>query len=136
MSNPVTLPGAETTSSEAKNAAPDAPLPVIDAVARLGRKWTLQVLRCLASGPTRFSGLQRQLPGLSSYMLARTLRELERDGLVTRIVISAQPPRIAYQLSPIGVTLNDSLEVLTNWAVRSGERIEAARAAFDRRPRT
>lgn len=136
MSKPVTLPGTDTGPRKPTGAAEDGTRPVIDAVARLGRKWTLQVMRCLASGQTRFSALQRQLPGLSSYMLARTLRDLERDGLVARIVLSHQPPRIAYQLTPIGVTLVDSLEALTSWAERCGERIVAARAEFDRRSRT
>lgn len=134
MTNRVTLPSAETPPDEAATPAVAAPLPVLDAVSRLGRKWTLQVLRCLASGPTRFSGLQRQLPGLSSYMLARTLRDLERDGLVTRIELSSNPPRIAYRLSTIGATLNDSVDVLTQWATRYGDRITQARAAFDRKP--
>ncbi|WP_374331598.1 winged helix-turn-helix transcriptional regulator [Aestuariivirga sp.] len=136
MSKPVTLPGTHAGSPKPTGAAQDGTRPVIDAVSRLGRKWTLQVMRCLASGQTRFSGLQRQLPGLSSYMLARTLRDLERDGLVARTVLSPQPPRIAYHLTPIGATLVDSLEALTSWAERCGERIEAARAEFDRRSRT
>jgi len=131
MTNRVTLPDSETPASETVVAAP---LPVLDAVSKLGRKWNLQVLRCLASGPTRFSGLQRQLPGLSSYMLARTLRDLERDGLVARIVLSSNPSRVAYRLSSIGVTLNDSVDVLTQWAKRYGDRITQARAAFDRKP--
>lgn len=130
MTNRVTLPGTETPESETVVAAP---LPVVDAVSKLGRKWNLQVLRCLAAGPTRFSGLQRQLPGLSSYMLARTLRDLERDGLVARIALSGSPPRFAYRLSSIGATLNDSVDVLTQWAKRYGDRITQARAAFDRK---
>ena len=72
---------------------------------RVGDKWSLLVMRELAEERMRFTEVLRSIDGISQRMLTRTLRELERDGLVTREVYAEVPPRVEYEVTPLGLTL-------------------------------
>ena len=78
---------------------------VNDILARVGDKWSVRVVMALADGSRRFNQLRRDIPGISQRMLTRTLRGLERDGLVSRKVTPSVPPRVDYALTPLGTSL-------------------------------
>jgi DNA-binding HxlR family transcriptional regulator len=132
---------AVTASSDAAATAPGAPqpkawvfdqqCPVRDVLDRLGDKWSTLILMNLSNGPHRFSALLRAIPDISKRMLTQTLRDLERDGLVSRTVFATKPPSVEYQLTPLGETILDPLAILVQWANRSQAEIRAARQAFD-----
>ena len=100
-------------------------------VSRVGGKWGICVIGYLHDGPMRFSALQRDIEGISQRMLALTLRNLQRDGLLTRNVLPTAPPRVDYTLTPLGRTLVKPLLALTTWAERHRLQIRRARDAFD-----
>jgi DNA-binding HxlR family transcriptional regulator len=100
---------------------------------RIGDKWAIYVVDRLGGGPRRFSELLRGIDGITARMLTVTLRGLERDGLVTRTVHAAVPPRVDYALTPLGETLREALGQLVIWADRHLPEIQAAQAAYDGR---
>lgn len=100
---------------------------------RVGDKWSLLVVATLRKGRLRFTELQRHIPGVSQRMLTRTLRGLERDGLVARTVHAEVPPRVEYELTELGGTLLRLAIALGDWAIENQPRIEAARAEYDAR---
>jgi DNA-binding HxlR family transcriptional regulator len=110
---------------------------VSDLLQRIGDKWTVLVVRELGDGPRRFNEIRRALGSISQKMLTTTLRNLERDGLVTRTVFPTVPPRVDYELTALGRDLGAPIQGLANWAFKNGDRIDRARAAFDsgKRPR-
>jgi DNA-binding HxlR family transcriptional regulator len=110
----------------------DAACPVRDVLERVGDKWSVLVVAQLADGPRRFSALLRGTDGLSQRMLTRTLRLLERDGLVDRTVAPTTPPQVSYALTPLGGGLAHALGPLTTWAVDHRDEVRTARAAWDR----
>jgi DNA-binding HxlR family transcriptional regulator len=85
-----------------------------------------------AHGPVRFTHLERSIKGISRRMLTLTLRNLERDGLLTRTVFPTVPPRVEYTPTVVADELHESLEMLTAWATRHQTTIAAARDAYDR----
>jgi len=97
----------------------------------LGGKWCICVIAHLREGPMRFSALRRDIEGVSQRMLAVTLRNLERDGLLSRDVFPTTPPRVDYALTPLGRTLLKPVLALTIWAERHRVQIQRARDAFD-----
>ncbi len=109
--------------------APDCP--VRNVLDRIGDKWSTLLLSLLAHGPHRFSALQRAIPDISKRMLAQTLHDLQRDGLVGREVFPTKPPAVEYRLTPLGRTILEPLAHLVAWADRHHAAIVAARAAFD-----
>jgi DNA-binding HxlR family transcriptional regulator len=100
---------------------------------RIGDKWAIYVVDRLGNGPRRFSELLRGIDGITARMLTVTLRGLERDGILTRTVHAAVPPRVDYALTPLGETLLSAIGQLVNWADTHLFEIEAARAAYDGR---
>lgn len=106
---------------------------VSDVLARVGDKWSVQVVMLLGDGPLRFNALKRAVGGISQRMLTLTLRGLERDGLVTRTVFPTIPPRVDYELTALGRSLWKPVEALGSWAIANGATIQAARQAFDAR---
>jgi DNA-binding HxlR family transcriptional regulator len=98
---------------------------------RVGDKWSVLTIVCLGQGQQRFSDLKRALDGISQRMLTLTLRGLERDGLVERIVTPTTPPRVDYLLTPLGRTLLEPVTVLALWAQGHRGEVYQARAAFD-----
>ncbi|GGB36880.1 transcriptional regulator [Tistrella bauzanensis] len=103
-------------------------------LARLGDKWTILVMSILALEPARalrFSEIKNGIPSISQRMLTLTLRNLERDGLVTRHYFAEVPPRVAYELTPMGKTMLPALEGFTGWIRDNWRAIEQARQRFD-----
>ncbi len=83
---------------------------------QVGDKWTAKIIRCLEAGPRRFSELRVPLRGITPKVLTETLRAMERDGLVTRTAYAGIPPRVEYELSPLGRTLLKPLAASCAWA--------------------
>lgn len=104
-----------------------------DILARIGDKWSLLVIATLHEGRLRFGELQSHIPGISQRMLTLTVRQLERDGLVTRAVYPEVPPRVEYELTALGETLFVPARAIADWAVTHHAEIERARADYDAR---
>ncbi|WP_230410404.1 winged helix-turn-helix transcriptional regulator [Roseomonas oleicola] len=81
-------------------------------------KWKIVIIVQLfaAKAPLRFSELERRVEGVNQKMLIQQLKELEKDGIVTRTVYPQVPPRVDYALSPMGLALGPSVEALIDWA--------------------
>ena len=102
-------------------------------LARIGDRWTLPVVVTLLEGPLRFNQLRRGVVGISQQMLTRTLRALERDGMVDRTVHPTVPPQVVYELTALGLSLGDQALRIGTWIGTHIETIETARVAFDAR---
>jgi DNA-binding HxlR family transcriptional regulator len=105
--------------------------PINEVLARIGDKWTVLVVSLLGKGSQRFSELRRSIGGISQRMLTLTLRGLERDGLVTRTVYPTIPPRVDYELTPLGQTLMPQVMSVVRWAQENQDAIETARRRYD-----
>jgi DNA-binding HxlR family transcriptional regulator len=108
-----------------------AACPGTDVLRRVGDKWRPLLLCLLAQGPIGFNALDRAVPGLSRRMLTRTLRGLERDGLIRRTVHAGVPPRVDYAITDAGDSLRILLAAVAAWAGEHAGTIHAARASFD-----
>ena len=98
---------------------------------RVGDKWSILVIAMLDRGTQRFTELRREIEGISQRMLALTLRQLERDGLVRRTVYPVVPPKVEYELTDLGSTLLESVRGLVSWAQKHRGEVAAARVAYD-----
>ena len=98
---------------------------------RVGDKWTMQVIVVLRGQPRRFNDLRRQVNGISQQMLTRTLKVLERDGLVERTVRSTSPPQVDYALTPFGVSLAEPVRELAKWALANLDTLYDNRLRYD-----
>ncbi|WP_246692899.1 helix-turn-helix domain-containing protein [Methylobacterium sp. WL64] len=111
---------------------PDAQALVREVLARLVDKWGLWVLSELSeNGPLRFSRLLERVRGVSQKSLTATLRQLERDGLVTRTMVVQVPIRVDYAVTPLGRSLVEQVQPLWLWAIARLPEFVAARAAYD-----
>jgi DNA-binding HxlR family transcriptional regulator len=101
---------------------------------RVADKWSMYVIHVLAdAGTLRFSELRRRVEGVSQRMLTVTLRGLERDGLVRRTMHPEVPPRVEYELTPLGATLRELVRDLIAWSGAHLAEVDAARARYDAR---
>jgi DNA-binding HxlR family transcriptional regulator len=100
--------------------------PLEEAVASVGDRWTLLVVRALLDGPRRFNELRELLPGLAPNILSGRLKHLESDGIVVAVPYSERPPRLSYQLTASGAELAGALRLLAQWGAqrRSGAEVE------------
>lgn len=101
-------------------------------LSRLGDKWSLLIVSILSEAPMRFNALQRRVEGISQRMLTRTLRELERDGLVTRTVTPTKPPSVEYALTGLGYSLMEPVKALVEWTFAHYPLISKSQQQFDR----
>ena len=92
--------------------------PLREVLDRVGGKWSVQILVAVVRGPIRFTALERSIDGGSRRMLTLTLRNLERDGLITRTVYPTVPPKVEYAATPMATELHRHLVGLTDWAER------------------
>jgi len=99
---------------------------------RIADKWTVLVLGLLESETKRFSTLQREIGGISQKMLTQTLRGLERDGLIARMVYPEVPPRVEYTITPLGQTLAGLLGALRGWSEAHMDEVLQAQSAYDK----
>ncbi|MET7640971.1 helix-turn-helix domain-containing protein [Streptomyces sp. NPDC005438] len=83
---------------------------------QIGDKWTGMVVLCLRDGPRRFSELRVPLRNITPKVLTQTLRAMERDGLVTRTAYDENPPRVEYELTPLGHSLFPLIEAARTWS--------------------
>lgn len=98
-------------------------------------KWASLALLALAEGDYRFNALRRRVEGVSEKMLSQTLQSLERDGMVTREVLSAIPPGVRYSLTPLGGAVATHLRGLASLLEASVPQVDSARASYgERRP--
>jgi DNA-binding HxlR family transcriptional regulator len=102
-----------------------------DILNRIGDKWSVMVVGYLTRRTMRFNELRHAIGGISQRMLTLTLRNLERDGLVTRTVYAEIPPRVEYALTDLGRTLTDPLDALWQWASEHQGEVTRARDAYD-----
>jgi DNA-binding HxlR family transcriptional regulator len=100
---------------------------------RVADKWSLLVIALLENRRLRFTELRREIDGVSQRMLTVTLRQLERDGLVRRTVHPVVPPRVDYELTPLGATLHTTIRSLVTWTEEHQQEIARARAEYDAR---
>ena len=98
---------------------------------RVGEKWSLLAVLALRGQPRRFNQLRRELSGVSPRMLARSLRGLERDGLVSRQVYPTVPPQVDYALTSLGQSLLQPVDALLQWAWAHQPQMDQARSDFD-----
>jgi len=89
---------------------------VSEVLGRVGEKWTMQVVIALRDQPYRFNEIKRHVRGISQQMLARTLKTLERDGMVKRTVGPTAPPQVEYELTALGRSLSAPVRQLAQWA--------------------
>lgn len=117
-----TAPPSGTTS---------ACLNITGLLSRIGDKWTILVIRTLGQEPKRFNAMRREIGDISQKMLAATLRNLERDGFVSRTVTPSKPPQVEYALTDLGRDLLTPIFALAQWTCDNAHRIESARLAYD-----
>jgi DNA-binding HxlR family transcriptional regulator len=101
-------------------------------IEQIADKWTILVIDALGTrGEMRFSRLREEIGGVSQKMLTKTLRQLEREGLVSRYVHPVIPPRVDYQLTPLGRSLLDKICGIWDWVEIHMAEMECARRQFD-----
>jgi DNA-binding HxlR family transcriptional regulator len=110
---------------------PNCPTRVV--LDRIGDKWTALVVLVLIDGPLRFGHVRSAIGGVAPKVLTQTLRRLERDGIVTRKAFVEIPPRVEYELTPLGRSLEKPIREIASWAEGNLTRIERARERYDRR---
>lgn len=98
---------------------------------RICDKWTMLIVATLDAGRMRFGELHRHVPGISQRMLTLTLRNLARDGLVSRTAHAEVPPRVEYELTPLGKSLIPPALALAGWAIEHLAQIQESRAVYD-----
>lgn len=94
-------------------------------------KWSLQVLDELCEQPLRFNELRRAIPVVTQKSLTATLRRLERNGMVDRVVVSSRPIAVEYRISTLGRSIQDLIDALFHWSAENMPDVEQARARFD-----
>ena len=98
---------------------------------RIGDKWSVLVLQALANGRLRFTEIKNAVGGVTPKVLTATLRAMERDGLLVREIYAEVPPRVEYELTELGASLDAPLRSLTAWAEANVEEILSARSRHD-----
>ena len=109
----------------------DSSCPVRGVLDTISDKWSMLLVMTLASGPKRFNQLKREVPDISQKMLTQTLRELQRDGMVSRKVFDTKPPSVEYCLTPMGQSIILPFGHLIHWANANHADIDMARAHYD-----
>lgn len=99
---------------------------------RIGDKWSVLVIGLLAGRTMRFSELKRDIMGISQKMLTQTLRNLERDGLISRTLYAEVPPRVEYAITPLGVSLSEVVTALQQWADQHIGAVMNAQETYDK----
>lgn len=98
---------------------------------QIADKWSMMVLAVLDDGPHRFNAIKRRLEGVTQKALTQCLRRLERNGLVSRHIISFSPVAVQYEITQLGRTLQQPFRELHKWTLDKLPDVEAARLKFD-----
>jgi DNA-binding HxlR family transcriptional regulator len=101
------------------------------ALDRIADKWTILIVGRLATGTHRFGELHREVEGISPKVLTQKLRELERDGVITRKIYATVPLKVEYRLTPLGQTLMGLLDAIRLWAESHIETMLEAQSEYD-----
>jgi DNA-binding HxlR family transcriptional regulator len=110
------------------------PAAVREILTKVGDKWSIFILLTLEMFPAcraRFSEIEKCIPGISQKMLTVTLRNLQRDGLISREIFAEVPPRVEYQLTELGESLLAPLQTLLDWVNLNCEQVRKAQRQFD-----
>ena len=110
-----------------------ATCPSRTSLAKIANKWTAMIVIALADGPMRFGALREAVDGISGKVLTDTVRDLERDGILSRTMYNEMPPRVEYELTPLGQTLRRPLTALGHWAEEHIDEVLRARDDYDGR---
>lgn len=108
-----------------------ATCPSRTSLVKIANKWTAMIVIALSGGPQRFGAIRQDVGGISGKVLADTLRDLERDGILTRTAYDEMPPRVEYELTSLGHTLREPLTALGRWAEHHIEEVLSARSSYD-----
>lgn len=108
-----------------------ATCPSRTSLARIANKWTAMIVIALSGGSLRFGHIREAVQGISGKVLTDTLRDLERDGIVSRKSFDEMPPRVEYALTDLGRTLQEPLTALGRWAEANIEEVERSRNFYD-----
>jgi len=103
----------------------------VEIFSMLGDKWAVPVLVMVGAGPKRFNEIRRIIENVSQRMLTRTLRRMERDGILEREILPTNPPGVVYSLTPLGVSLCPVADAVAQWAIRNHGEIDAAQKRHD-----
>ncbi|MBP2850396.1 MULTISPECIES: winged helix-turn-helix transcriptional regulator [Dickeya] len=98
---------------------------------QIADKWSMMVLAVLDDGPQRYNAIKRRLEGITQKALTQCLRKLERNGLVSRQILSFSPVAVQYEITPLGRTLQQPFRELHQWTLDKLPEVEAARQQFD-----
>jgi DNA-binding HxlR family transcriptional regulator len=104
---------------------PDCPSRVV--MQRIGERWSMFVMLALSDGPMRFTALKARVGVVTSKVLTETLRGLQADGLVVRTAYAESPPRVEYELTPLGVSLLEPIHAMRAWAEQHVPEVLASR---------
>jgi DNA-binding HxlR family transcriptional regulator len=111
---------------------PFEPCSVTPVVEMIFSRWNTPILRVLREeGPLRFSGIRGRLGGVTPKVLTQRLRQLERDGLITREQFGEVPPRVEYAITDLGLSLGPAFDFLGSWSDRNMPLVEVARGRYD-----
>lgn len=124
----------ESMSPRSTMTGTDNEIVVREILSRLGDKWSVQVIHQIAGDPIRFTDLKRKIEKaspISSRVLTRTLKQLERDGLVARRVFPVVPPRVEYNLTALGQQFLRLAQEIVGWTMEHQTDFEAARKEFE-----
>jgi DNA-binding HxlR family transcriptional regulator len=123
-------------NAECEQLTPEQDALAREVTTRIAETWTLVTMAALAeaAAPIRFSRLMEQVKGVSQKSLTKTLRQLERDGLVTRTVFPEVPPRVEYAITAQGIAMLAQIHPLWIWTVENLEKFENARRQYDKKP--
>ena len=103
-----------------------------EVLAHAGSRWSLGILHALGVyGKMRHAEIKRQMAGITQRMLTKTLRSMERDGLLTRREFGEVPPRVEYELTPLGMGLLVRMSPVWTWVVENVDDCRKARRTFD-----
>lgn len=109
----------------------DRACPTRQLLDRIGDQWTVLIVGTLDAGPLRFTEVGKRVDGISQKVLTQTLRSLVRDGLLTRTAYPEIPPRVEYELTPLGRELVEPVKMLDRWARTHMSQVQAARDTYD-----
>ncbi|WP_421566832.1 winged helix-turn-helix transcriptional regulator [Ochrobactrum sp. EDr1-4] len=126
------MPSSPLEKSQTRAPDPKVEALVNDLIGRVADKWTMIILEMLnGHEELRFTQLARHIPNISQKMLTQTLRQMERDGLVSRTVHAVVPPRVDYRLTLLGMSLGAAFCGVWIWAEANLQTVETARRKFD-----
>jgi DNA-binding HxlR family transcriptional regulator len=129
----VVSPPAVTRAPQAAAAATDEGCPIAPVIDIVFSRWTTPILWQLhAHGRQRFNDLKELAGGITAKVLTQRLRQLERDGLVARFYFGEVPPRVEYEITPLGESLAPVFASLVTWSGVNLDHVTAARVAYDR----